>query len=107
MKIGDRNWGDEAERLFFICDKTIVEIAEELSLSRKAVGGYLKTCAAFSAEKERRKRKNAAGRREYKREWDRTNRRNPFQLGNGERESLKREHETAAIILSRERFYDE
>ncbi|MCL2462027.1 MAG: transcriptional regulator [Defluviitaleaceae bacterium] len=101
------DWKAKAERLFFTNHMTVARIAEELGKSRKAVSDHLELCADYRDERERRKAENANRRKDYQREWDRTNRpgRKPAASFNDEGARLKAEHDEAAKILSYERIY--
>lgn len=57
---------------------------------------------AEQKERERRKQEHAALRPHYQREWDRRNR--SFLAGAVTGETLRREHDLAAMELSRERY---
>lgn len=95
-------WRKKAESLFFDDKKSIVEIEKELKISRKTLSGFLKGCPGYREERERRKREHEAMRPAYKREWDRKHR--PFSAGAVTGETMRREHDLAALELSRERY---
>lgn len=95
-------WKERAAALFFDGKKSIVEIEKETGVSRKSVSGFLRQCEGYREERERRKAANAAGRPEYKREWDRKNR--SFSAGGVTAETMRREHDVAAMVLSREKY---
>lgn len=95
-------WQERAEALFFLEKKSIVEIEKELQVSRKSIGAHLKNCPGYQRERERRKMENAVKRVEYKRNWDRRNR--SFSAGPVTEETIRREHDVAAMILSREKY---
>lgn len=101
-----KDWKDMAKELYFAKGMKITDISKELSMSRKSISTFLHSLNAFEAEKEKRKKESKAKRKEYQRQWDRDNRgknENPF--GEVNAESIRREHDIAAMILSRERFY--
>lgn len=98
MKQAD--WKNEAARLFFEQGKSLVEIAGLTGVSRKTLSFYLQTLPGYAAERERRKEENRRKRKEYQREWDREHRR--YSMVNAE--TMRREHELAALILSREKY---
>ena len=52
---------------------------------------------------EKRSKDSELRRMEYKRNWDRKNRPNRYSVINGE--TIQREHDTAAMILSREKYH--
>lgn len=93
----------EGEEPFFDGGKSIGEIEKELQVSRKSLSGFLRGCPGYQKEREKRKQEHADRRREYKREWDRQHR--PFSAGAVTGETLRREHDLAAIELSRERYH--
>lgn len=97
------HWKKKAEALFFVEKRGVVEISKIMGISRKSISVHLKTVDGFLKEKETRKKENAKKRKESKRNWDRTNRPNRYSGVNGD--TLRREHDTAALILSREKYY--
>ncbi len=94
------DWKQEAASLFFGQGKSLVEIADLTGVSRKTLSFYLQTLPGYTAERERRKQENRRKRKEYQREWDRKNRR--YTTVNAE--TMRREHELAVLILSREKY---
>lgn len=98
----DPGWREKARSLFFDGKKTIVEIEKELQVSRRSLSGFLQGCPGYQKERERRKQEHAALRPHYQREWDRRNR--SFLAGAVTGETLRREHDLAAMELSRERY---
>lgn len=103
MKEMAPEWREKARSLFFDGGKSIGEIEKELQVSRKSLSGFLRGCPGYQKEREKRKQEHADRRREYKREWDRQHR--PFSAGAVTGETLRREHDLAAIELSRERYH--
>lgn len=95
-------WRKKAEGLFFHEGKSIVEMEKELKISRKTLSGFLRGCPGYQEERERRKQEHEALRPAYKREWDRKHR--PFSAGAVTGETMRREHDLAALELSRERY---
>ena len=95
-------WQERAKALFFVEKKSIKEISIMLFKSEKSIYDYLKKIPEYKQEKEKRKKENKQKRKMYQKEWDRKNRSNRYSCINGE--SLKREHDLAAIILSREKY---
>lgn len=93
------DWKERAKKMYFD-GGPINAISEATGKSRQAVSGYLKTLPGFAEEKERRKRKNRENRKEYKRLKNREYR------GAAEvtAQTLKREHDIAARILSHEKY---
>ena len=94
------DWKQEAASLFFGQGKSLVEISALTGVSGKTLSFYLRTLPGYTAERERRKEKNRRKRKEYQREWDRKNRR--YTTVNAE--TMRREHEFAVLILSREKY---
>lgn len=93
------DWKKEAEKMYFN-GSTVNDIAAETGKSRQSVSGYLKTLPGFMAEKNRRKQENGEKRKEYKRL---KNRKYRIQMS-VTAETMKREHDIAAMILSHERY---
>lgn len=71
--------------------------------SRQSVSAYLKTLPGYREEKERRKAANAAKRRAYKTEKQKKYRASGMMAVTGE--TLRREHDLAALELSREIYH--
>ena len=95
-------WKGRAEALFFVEKKSIVDIENEIGVSRKSISAHLRPCPEYEMERNRRKVANAANRTEHKRDWDRKNR--PFSPGPVTQDTIRREHEMAVAILSREKY---
>lgn len=96
-----KDWKDKAYEMFFNDGLEINEIAILLEKSRRSIQGYLSTCEAYGHEKERRKIAGKIKRKEYKRQWDRDNRHRYDAVS---AESIRREHDVAAMILSHEKY---
>ena len=94
-------WQERVKALFFMEKKSIREISIMLLKSEKSIYSYLKKLPEYKQEKEKRKKANSQKRKEYQKQWDRQNRTERYHCINGE--SMKREHDVAARILSRER----
>ena len=94
-------WQERAKALFFMEKKSIKEISKTILKSEKSIYSYFKNLPEYKSEKEKRKKVNYKKRKEYQRQWDRQNRADRYHCINGE--SMKREHDVAARILSRER----
>lgn len=101
MESKNRDWRTEAGEQFFKGQKSIEEIARVTGVSRQSISAYLKRLPGYRNEKERRKRQNAAARKEYKREKNREYR----AMGAVTAETIRREHDVAALVLSREKYY--
>ena len=96
------SWKKLAENLFFVDHETIVNIASIVRKARETVSRHLNTCESYDDEMKFRRKHSAECRKEYQRQWDRDNRADRYSVINGH--SLKREHETAARILSAEKY---
>lgn len=96
-----KDWKDKAYDMFFNDGLEINDIAILLEKSRRSIQGYLSTCEAYEHEKERRKAVGKLKRKEYKRQWDRDNRHRYDAVS---AESIRREHDVAAMILSHEKY---
>lgn len=97
-------WKRQAKALFFIDRLDIKEIAFIVHRARETVSRFLNDCEGYEAEMAMRKKQSAKNRKEYQRNWDRENR--SSKTGDITGDSLKREHDQAVRILSRERFND-
>lgn len=95
------NWRKKAEEMFFNDGLEINDIAALLDKSRRSIQGYLSTCTAYEHEKEKRSTAKREKRKEYKRQWDRDNRHRYDAVS---AESIRREHDVAAMILSHEKY---
>lgn len=95
------DWKEKAVGLYFGSGMGIGEIAAYLDLSRQSVSGYLNHLPGYGAERERRKAVNSSRRKEYKKEKNRQYRACMAVTG----ETLRREHDIAALILSREKYH--
>ena len=98
-----REWKERARALFFVEKLKISEIAKMTGVSRKSVSKYIRSLPEYADEAQRRGKNAEQRRREYKRNWDRKNRPNRYSVVNGE--TIRREHDVAAMILSREKYY--
>jgi len=97
-----KEWKKEATKLYFVDKKNIQDISKEIGVSRKSVSKYLRTNAGYEKEKEKRKLQNKAKRKRYKQEWDKANRADRYSKVTSA--SMRREHEMAVSILSRDRW---
>lgn len=98
-----KGWKERAKALFFIEKMKINEIAHITGISRKSISKYIHSLPEYEKEAEARSKDSEAKRKEYKRNWDRKNRPNRYSVINGE--TIRREHDMAAAILSREKYY--
>lgn len=96
------NWKEQAKALFFIEKLKIGEISEITGISRKSVSRYIHSLSGYAEEAERRSKDSASKRKEYKRSWDRKNGPNRYSVIDGD--TIRREHDVAAAILSREKY---
>lgn len=94
-------WKEKAEKMFFADKKSINNIEAETGISRQTLSAYLKTVSGFQEEKNRRKAENQIKRKEYKKAKNREYRSCQSVTG----ETMKREHDVAVMILSREKYY--
>ena len=94
-------WQERAKALFFVEKKSIKEISIMLLKSKKSIYDYLKKLPEYQQEKEKRQKINRQNRKEYQKQWDRQNRADRYTSISGE--SIRREHDIAAMILSAER----
>ena len=101
-KGSDKMWQERAKALFFMEKKSIKEISKMIFKSEKTIQNYFKKLPEYKQEKEKRKKENRQKRKAYQKQWDRQNKVERYTNINGE--SLKREHDLAAIILSREKY---
>ncbi len=95
------SWQEKAEDLFFSSGMGTGEISEYLGMSRQSVSAHLKNLPGYGAERERRKAVGRERRKEYKKQKNRQYRGGMEVTG----ETLRREHDVAALILSREKYY--
>lgn len=95
------DWRATSQERFFNGNKSIEEIAHETGISRQSISAYLKKQPGYKEERERRKAQNAAARKDYKREKNRQYR----AMGAVTAETIRREHDVAALILSREKYH--
>lgn len=94
-------WKEKAKDLFFGSGMGTGEIAAYLGISRQSVSGYLKQLPGYEEERYRRKDANREKRKEYKREKNKEYRTAADAVT---AETVKREHDIAAMILSREKY---
>ena len=94
-------WQERARALFFMEKKSIREISKMLFKSEKTIQNYFKKLPEYKQEKEKRKKTNSQKRKAYQKQWDRQNRAERYTNISGE--SIRREHDVAAMILSAER----
>lgn len=98
------SWKEQAARLYFD-GLGIEDTAILVGVSRQSVAAHLKTLPGYAEEKERRKRANVAARRAYKTKKQRQYRQESSAMMAVTAETIRREHDLAALELSRERYH--
>lgn len=96
-------WKKDAFRMFFQDGMGISDIADATGVSRQSISAFLKKQSGYGREKQKRKEISAARRKEYKKQKNREYRCAARDVVTAE--SMKKEHDMAAAILSRERYY--
>lgn len=96
-------WQQTARELFFDSGCSVVQIAAYTGVSRQSIAAHLKGCAGYDAERARRSAASTAARKEYKKAKNREYRAAGMEIT---AETMRREHDTAALILSRERYHN-
>lgn len=99
------DWKEQAEALFFVDHLPIKDIAAIVKKNRRYVSEAVKASVRYDYKKEYqwRKEQSKAKRKEYQRDWDRKNR-SPS-MGEVTAETMRREHDMAVAVLSREKYY--
>lgn len=104
MKAND--WRKQAENLYFDNGQTIVQISKQLNVSAVSLSKHFNTLPQYTTEKNRRIEENRANRKMYSKEHKRASRqKSRYNIICSE--TMRREQELAAIVLSKERFYNE
>ena len=108
------NWKSKAEAMFFTSGWSIARISEAIGVSTVSVSKHLNSLPHYTAERERRKAQNQS-RTEYFRDYKRKCRDETkgkaltaaaYKINYGVcADTIRREHETAVRILSRERHF--
>lgn len=96
-------WREDCFRMFFQDGAKITDISDATGVSRQSISAYLSRQPGYDKERQRRKDSNAVRRLEYKRQKNREYRSAVHDEVTAE--TMKREHDMAAAILSRERYY--
>ena len=96
MPENKKDWREDARRLYYEEHLKIVTVSDMVEKSRQTVSSYLQSIPEWEAEQERRKLESAKRRKRQKRFWEMLHRTEP---------NLKREHEIAVCILSREKYH--
>lgn len=96
-------WKEDASRMYFQDGMGINDIADATGISRQSISALLKQQPGYVAEKQKRRDAGAARRKEYKKQKNREYR---CAAHDGvTAETMRREHDMAAAILSREKYY--
>lgn len=98
-----KTWKELAWSCYFESHMHINDIAVVTGISRQSLSAYLKGCEGFTIEKQKRKNENYEKRKIYKREKNRE-----YQSAANmsvTAESMRREHDIAALILSHEIYH--
>lgn len=93
-------WKERAKEMYFESGMRVGDIASYLEISRQSVSGYIRSLPEYGAERERRRKAGAIQRKAYKRKKNQQYRKQDGVTG----ETLRREHDMAALILSREKY---
>lgn len=93
-------WKERAREMYFESGMRVGDIAAYLDVSRQAVSGYITSLPEYQTERERRRQTGAAKRKEYKRRKNQEYRHQDRVTG----ETMRKEHDMAALILSREKY---
>lgn len=104
-KYSIKTWKEKAEEYFFESHLSIEEIAVLLDISRQSISFFLKELPNYQEEREYRKRVNQEKRKDYKKEKNREYR-GESSVMKITGESLRREHDIAVLLLSREKYYN-
>lgn len=96
-------WKQTARECFFDSGMNVVQIAAYTGVSRQSIAVYLKGCEGYAAERDRRKAVSAASRKEYKKAKNREYRATGMEIT---AETMRREHDMAALTLSKERYHN-
>lgn len=96
-------WREDASRMFFREGRTINDISDAIGISRQSVSACLKQQPGYGSERQKRKDSNALWRKEYKKQKNREYR--SAMQDEVTAETMRKEHDMAAAILSRERYY--
>ena len=91
-----RTWQETARQLYFKEHLKIITVSEMVEKSRQTVSSYLQTLPEWEDEQEYRRVESEKRRKRQKRFWEMLHRTEP---------NLKREHEIAVSILSREKYH--
>ena len=102
MQGEELDWHRQAEALYFEEHLRVTEVCRIVGKTRKYVSPFLQSCERYEEEQVWRKEEAARKRREYQRQWDRDNR---AYVGTVTADTMRREHDLAALELSREIYH--
>lgn len=102
MQGENNDWRLQAEALYFQEHLRLQEVCRLVGKTRKYVTAHLQACEGYEAEQEWRRVESAKKRREYQRQWDRDNRAYSSSVT---ADTMRREHDMAALELSREIYH--
>ncbi|MCM1121818.1 MAG: hypothetical protein NC416_04475 [Eubacterium sp.] len=103
--MGSENiWKKKAEE-YYRDGLKITDIEMLLGVSRKSISNYLKSLPDYEKIKEERRKESEKRRRQYKTEKQRKYRQESSLIHAVTPETMRREHELAAIELSREKYH--
>ncbi len=94
-------WQSQAREMYLESGMRIGEIAAYLEVSRQSMSVYIRSLPEYEEARERRKAAGALQRKEYKRRKNQQYRSHEAVTG----ETMRREHDVAAMILSREKYH--
>lgn len=98
-----KTWKELAHSYYFESHMPINDIAAAAGVSRQSISAYLKGCKGFEQEKRKRREESSTRRRIYKKEKNREYQSAARMAVTAE--SIRREHDLAALELSRERYH--
>lgn len=96
MPESKKDWHSDARRLYFEEHLKIITVSKVVGKSRQTVSSYLQSLPEWEDEQEYRRHESIKRRKSQKHFWDMLHRTEP---------NLKREHEIAVSILSREKYH--
>lgn len=94
------SWKERAREMYFESGMRVGDIAVYLDVSRQAVSGYITSLPEYESERDRRRQAGSVQRKEYKRRKNKEYRHQDSITS----ETLRKEHDMAALILSREKY---
>lgn len=98
-----KTWQEMASAYYFETGLSVNDISAATGISRQSISAYLKGCDGYAQEKQRRREGNREKRREYKKAKNREYRGTAHMQVTAE--SMRREHDLAALELSREIYH--